>query len=219
MALVRRGYSSDRLRREYNQRGGDSLPPEQIKRLFGNPPLWFLRQNVGRNPAPTYAQFVPLLVDEEKREYTPVGAETQPTACYIRLPKSVTREQNTTLGRLTTPFYEVMDYPRPGQVVVLKPHGANLIDEARVWRLNVVELHDIVGADGKGKRNATGRVVFAQTVPQLETIETDQETQRRDQQLFRSIAEPRQVLRENTTHGKRSHSSAGIPPPKRRTSS
>lgn len=223
MAYLRRGWTGVELRRRY-EHDMHLLNNDQLERRYGRPPYWFLEENAGGNPAPTYNQFVGLLVDRQQREYTPVG-EDEPNAAFVRLPRGVTARQNTVMGVLTTPPEQRMDYPQPGDRLVMRSRGTSEDDSsAPTWTLSVysVDLTNTVG--GTGRRVATGRVHFHERVPQRAQIETDAQARRRDEQMERAL-DPSSSSSSSAyssssssspfaAHRKRSAPS-GPPPPKR----
>ena len=200
MALLRRRLTRDELREAWNTRAAH-MSNEQLVLNFGDPPYWFLGQNAGGNPAPTYAQFHGLLVDHRLREYAPVGP-SDPQAAFVRLPRAVTAAQNTMAGLMATPMDERMDFPRVGETVVLAGMGTEDSPD-HVWRRTVAQVDNWAGV-ATGQRVATARLVFTRPLPERCEIETSAQTRSRDAALERAQTPRSAMLRP----------AAGPPPPR-----
>jgi hypothetical protein len=175
MAYLSRGYTPSELRARW-QNEAVKLGADQLLALFGQPPYYFLGEtpiSAPTNDTPTYAQQKrPLLVDEQGRQYTPVGSD-DPTTAHIRLSTGITRQQRSVQSRV--PTNQLQAFPRIGETLHLRPSGSSVGDSAKQWTVRVKGLENV--------RTASASVLFHQALPDRNEIETTAVAARRDRAL------------------------------------
>ena len=88
---------------------------QRLVKLFGKPPYEFLGQTPGRD-YPRYEDFAPQFVDDVGRQYQRTDEADR---FYVRIPIPLTRSRRN--DALYGRYEDQVDFPRPGEQIVLRP--------------------------------------------------------------------------------------------------
>jgi hypothetical protein len=124
----RRGLNQAELRDAYEQQAQSTYESEEdTLKKFGKPPYEFLGEIASprtRVIVPRYGDFSAVYVDEQGREYAPIGDDTNDnnsTEMFVRIPLSKTRMPRPDYRDDYVPTYEErLDFPNIGDTLRLK---------------------------------------------------------------------------------------------------